>query len=102
MSEQAAELERLRAALAEAQQGRTATEQQAAVLAPKLEACADRVSRAEARAEQIEQQAAKAAQAHDTARAAAAQETGRRRPSVTRLARWQQRPRAGRTTYRAA
>ncbi len=34
------------------QQGRTAAEQQAAVLAAKLEACADRVSRAEARAEQ--------------------------------------------------
>ncbi|BBQ55456.1 hypothetical protein WP2S18C03_P20010 (plasmid) [Aeromonas veronii] len=66
-TEQAAEIERLRAALAEAQQGRTAAEQQAAVLAAKLEACADR-------AEQIEQQAAKAAQAHDTARAAAAQE----------------------------
>ncbi len=65
--QQAAEIERLRAALAEAQQGRTAAEQQAAVLAAKLEACADR-------AEQIEQQAAKAAQAHDTARAAAAQE----------------------------
>jgi len=52
VSEQAAELERLRAALPEAQQGRTAAEQQAAVLAAKLEACADRVSRAEARAEQ--------------------------------------------------
>ncbi len=74
-TEQAAEIERLRAALAEAQQGRTAAEQQAAVLAAKLEACADRVSRAEARAEQIEQQAATAAQAHDTARAAAVQET---------------------------
>lgn len=72
---QAAEIERLRAALGEAQQGRTAAEQQAAVLAARLEACADRVSRAEARAEQIEQQADKAAQAHDTARATAAQET---------------------------
>jgi len=44
---------------------RTAAEQQAAVLAAKLEACADRVSRAEARVEQIEQQAAKAAQANE-------------------------------------
>jgi colicin import membrane protein len=73
-AEQAAEIERLRAALADAQQGRTAAEQQAAVLAAKLEACADRVSRAEARVEQIEQQAAKAAQAHEEARAAATQE----------------------------
>ena len=35
---QAAEIERLRAALADAQQGRTAAEQQAAVLAARLEA----------------------------------------------------------------
>ncbi len=73
-TEQAAEIERLRAALADAQQGRTAAEQQAAVLAAKLEACAERVARAEARVEQIEQQAAKAAQANEEARAAAAQE----------------------------
>lgn len=73
--EQAAEIERLRAALAEAQHGRTAAEQQAAVLAAKLEACAERVARAEARVEQIEQQAAKTVQAHDAARAATAQET---------------------------
>jgi chromosome segregation ATPase len=71
----AAEIERLRAALADAQQGRTAAEQQAAVLAAKLEACAERVARAEARVEQIEQQAAKAAQVHEDARAAAVQET---------------------------
>lgn len=58
--QQAAEIERLRAALADAQQGRTAAEQQAAVLAAKLEACAERVARAEARVEQIEQQAAEA------------------------------------------
>ncbi len=45
-TEQAAEIERLRAALADAQQGRTAAEQQAAVLAAKLEACAERVARA--------------------------------------------------------
>jgi chromosome segregation ATPase len=37
-TEQAAEIERLRAALADAQQGRTAAEQQAAVLGAKLEA----------------------------------------------------------------
>ena len=71
----ATELERLRAALKEAQQGRTAAEQQAAVLGAKLEAASDRANRAEARAEQIEQQAAKAAQVHETARAAAVQET---------------------------
>ena len=74
-AEQATELERLRAALKEAQQGRTAAEQQAAVLGAKLEAASDRANRAEARAEQIEQQAAKAAQVHETARAAAVQET---------------------------
>lgn len=78
--EQAAEIERLRVALAEAQQGRTAAEKQAAVLAARLEACADRVSRAEAQAEQQAKQYATAVQAQqqaqaerDQARAAAAE-----------------------------
>jgi Mg2+ and Co2+ transporter CorA len=74
-AEQATEIERLRAALTEAQQGRTTAEQQAAVLGAKLEAAADRINRAEARAEQIEKQAEKTAQQHAEARAASAQET---------------------------
>jgi colicin import membrane protein len=41
VNELTAELERLRAALAEAQQGRIAAEQQAAVLSARLDACAD-------------------------------------------------------------
>jgi len=53
--EQAAELERLRAALAEAQRGRIDVDQKAAVMAARLEACADH-------AEQIKQQAAVGAQ----------------------------------------
>lgn len=69
-----ADIERLRAALAEAQQGRTAAEQQAAVLNAKLDATADRAARAEARSEQAEQEAIKAAKAHEDARTAAAQE----------------------------
>jgi colicin import membrane protein len=74
---QAAEIERLRAALADAPtKAAPPPNNEAAVLAAKLEACADRVSRAEARVEQIEQQAAKAAQAHE--------EAPRRRPREAR------------------
>jgi len=71
---QAAEIERLRAALTEAQQCRTIAEQQAAVLAAKLEASADRINRAEERAEQLEKQAEKTEQQHANARAELAQE----------------------------
>ena len=73
-ADQTVELGRLRTALDVAQLGRTAAEQQAAVLAAKLEAASDRATRAEARAEQIEQQANKTIQAYDVARAAAAQD----------------------------
>ena len=73
-ADQTVELGRLRTALDAAQLGRTAAEQQAAVLAAKLEAASDRATRAEARAEQIEQQANKTIQAYDVARAAAAQD----------------------------
>jgi len=62
--QQAAELEHLRAALAEAQQGRTAAEQQAAVMATKIEACAEiRAERDEARkvAAEAREQAARLA-----------------------------------------
>jgi uncharacterized protein involved in exopolysaccharide biosynthesis len=73
-ADQTVELGRLHTALDAAQLGRTAAEQQAAVLAAKLEAASDRATRAEARAEQIEQQANKTIQAHDVVRAAAAQD----------------------------
>ena len=64
-ADQTVELGRLRTALDAAQLGRTAAEQQAAVLAAKLEAASDRATRAEARAEQIEQQANKTIQAYE-------------------------------------
>jgi colicin import membrane protein len=66
VSELTAELDRLRAALAEAQQGRIAAEQQAAVLSARLEACAeasaDRDAARKAAAEAREQAARLAGQ----------------------------------------
>jgi len=62
--QQAAELEHLRAALADAQQGRTVAEQQAAVLVAKIEACAEaKAERDEARkaAAEAREQAARLA-----------------------------------------
>jgi colicin import membrane protein len=64
VNELTAELDRLRAALAEAQQGRTVAEQQAAVLSARLDACADaRAERDEARkaAAEAREQAARLA-----------------------------------------
>lgn len=59
---QVAEIERLRAALDVEAKARVAAEQQAAVLAARLEAMADRASKAEARSEMVEKQAQQATQ----------------------------------------
>ena len=57
--EYAAEIQELRENLAEAVKGRTVAEQQAAVLAARLESAADQLAKAESRAEQVEAKAVK-------------------------------------------
>lgn len=95
--EQTAELERLRAALAEAQQGRIAAEQQAAVLSARSEAMTDRAMRAEQRVEGLEKQIQQAGQELSSARVQVqAQQTaldGAVRTSRRRSARWKRRGR---------
>ena len=73
VKDQAAEIARLSDALAEARDGRIVAEQQAAVLAARLEAAADQLRRAEARTEEVAQEATRAAAAADAARTAAEQ-----------------------------
>lgn len=73
-TEQATELKRLRDALTAAEKGRVSAEQQAAVLAAKLEAVVERASSAEDRVKIIEQQAVKAAASSEEARDRAAKE----------------------------
>jgi chromosome segregation ATPase len=65
---QAAEIERLRAALDAEGKARVSAEQQAAVLAAKLEGMTDRATKAEARGEVIEKQAQQSAQELNSAR----------------------------------
>lgn len=80
------EMARLRLALNEAQQGRIAAEQQAAVLMAKLEAADGLVKRAERRIEQVEKQALTAEQRNESVRAEAAKELQRVRDEASRLA----------------
>lgn len=72
--EHVTELERLRDALTAAEKGRVSAEQQAAVLAAKLEAVVERASSAEDRVKIIEQQAVKTAASSEEARDRAAKE----------------------------
>lgn len=65
---QATEIERLRVTLDAESKARIAAEQQAAVLAAKLEAMTDRTTKSEARSELIEQQAKQSLQELATAR----------------------------------
>ncbi|NCB21198.1 MAG: DNA-binding protein, partial [Clostridia bacterium] len=74
VTEQLAEIQRLRDALTAAETGRIAAEQAAAVLTARLEASADALKRAEGREAEAARQAAAAAQALEAARTAAAQE----------------------------
>lgn len=62
LKSQVTEIERLRAALEVEAKARVAAEQQAAVLAARLEAMAERASKAEARAEMVEKHAQQATQ----------------------------------------
>lgn len=86
IKDQGEEMTRVRLALNEAQEGRIAAEQQAAVVMAKLEASEALVKRAERRVEQVEQQALKAEQRNESARAEAAQELRHVRDEASRLA----------------
>lgn len=86
IKDQGEEMTRVRLALNEAQEGRVAAEQQAAVVMAKLEASEALVKRAERRVEQVEQQALKAEQRNESARAEAAQELRHVRDEASRLA----------------
>lgn len=68
LGEQAAEIERLRAALDSESKARILSEQQAAVLAAKLESMTERATKAEARAEMAEKQSQQSVQELNSAR----------------------------------
>lgn len=68
LKEQTAEIERLRVALDSENKARIAADQEAAVLAAKLESMTDRATKAETRAEKIEKQSQQNAQELNSAR----------------------------------
>jgi len=68
LGEQAAEIERLRAALDSESKARILSEQQAAVLAAKLESMTERATKAEARAEMAEKQSQQSVQELNSSR----------------------------------